>query len=283
MLDGKSLNKIAEFPTEGTPCSVCQANGQIFIADQGKHRILILDPVARKFHGQIDLPPRCAPKGIAALPNGKWLYVSESAVGAVACVETSTGKVLLKTKTHPGPGRMAITPDGVFVIVLNVTSGEVTIISTYNQQVVSTFRVGDMPTSVVISHDSKLAYVSNRLSNTVSVIDVPGHRVLNVIKTGAYPTGLALSPDSSKLYVSCARENTVTAYDTKNLAKLQEVHTPQEVEFPGFLCMLPGGQRMILCSQQSDAVAVLDTEQMQFEKSLSLGHANHEATWEPVP
>lgn len=283
MLDGKTLAKIAEFPTEGTPCSIELVGNHVYITDQGKSRILIVDPVARKFKGQIDLPAHCAPKGIVALPNGKWIYVSESAVSKVAVIETATGKTLVQTKTHPGPGRMAVTPDGTFVVVLNVTSGEVSIMSTYNQQVVATIRVGDMPTAIVIGHDGKYAYVSNRISNTVSVIDISGHRVLNTLKTCQYPTGIAMSKDGSKLYVASARENNVTAYDTKTLEKLTEAHTPPECEFPGCLCPLPDGKHLLLCSQQSDALAVLDMESMKFEKPLTFGHANHEAAWEPVP
>ncbi len=283
MLDGKTLEKIAELPTEGTPCSLDLCNGQIYVTDQAKSRLLVIDPLTRKFAGQVNLAPRSAPKGVAALPNGKWIYVSESGAGDVVSIETATGKVLVKTKTHPGPGRLAVTPDGTFLFVLNVTSGEVTMMSTYNQQVVSTIKTGGMPTSIVISHDSKQAYVTNRMSNTVSVIDVPYHRVMKVINTGQSPTGIALNADSSHLFVASGRDNTITEYDTKTLAKLREVHTPTDVDFPGYMCMLPDNKRLLICSQQTDALVVLDIEKMEFEAPIGLGHPHHEAVWEPVP
>ena len=283
MLDGKTLSKIAEFPTEGTPCSMELANGQLYIADQAKNRVLVLDPYKRKFLGQIDLAPKSAPKGIVALPTGKWLYVSESAAGNIAIIETATGKVLLKTKVKPGPGRMAITPDGVFLLVLNVTSGEVSIISTYNQKVVSVIKVGNMPSSVAITSDGKLAYVTNRNSNTVSVIDVKQRQVAGTIKVGTAPGGIALSPDNLKLYVSCGRDNTITAYDTASLAKLNEVHLPREVEFPGALCMLPGGHQLLVASQQSGNIGIVDVDKMAFQKPTALGHPTNEIVWEPVP
>lgn len=283
MLDGKTLNKIAEFPTEGTPCSMEFANGLIYVADEAKNRILIVDPVARKFKGQIDLPGHCAPHGIAAPASGKWLYVSESAAGLVESVETASGKTLVKTKTRPEPGRMALTPDGTFLLVLNVSSGELTVMSTYNQQVVSTIRVGDMPTSIVISADGKLAYVSNRSSNTVAVVDIEHHKVINNIKTGQGPTGIALSPDNTKLYVASGRENTISIFDTKAFTKVNEVHAPSDLEFPGSLCLLPGGHTMLVCSPQTDVIGVFDTDKMEFERTVAIGHSNNEADWEPVP
>jgi len=281
MLDGKTLNKIAEFPTEGTPCSMEILPEHLYIADQAKDRVLILDPFGRKFASQIDLTTRSAPKGIAALPNGKWIYVSESGAGDIAVVETATGKVLMKTKVKPGPGRMAVTPDGVFLLVVNVTSGEVSVISTYNQKVIGVIKVGELPTSLVVSKDSRYAYVSNRNSNTVSQIDIKQRTIAGTIKTGAGPTGLALNAD--KLYVACGRDNMITVYDTKTLTKLGEMRTPAELDFPGGICLLPGGDRLLVLSLQSGNVGVMDTGKLEFTKITSLGHPSNEAIWAPVP
>lgn len=283
MLDGKTLNKVAEFPTEGTPCGMELINGQLYIVDQAKNRILILDPAGRKFNGQIDLDAKTAPKGIAALQNGKWIYVSESGASDIAVLELGSGKVLMRTKVHPGPGRIALTPDGIYLVVLNVTSGEVSIISTYNQKVVGTLKVGDMPTSLAIGNDSKVAYVTNRMSNSVSVIDIGKRQVVQTLKVGQSPTGIALNPDNSKLYVASGRDNTITAYDTKTFAQLQQMHLPAEIEFPGSLCMLPKSGKLLVSSQQGDALGIIDVEKMELERRTSLGHAHHEAVWVPAP
>lgn len=283
MLDGKSLNKVAEFPTEGTPTGMDFVNGQLYIVDQAKNRVLVLDPAGRKFNGQIDLNVRSAPKGIAALPTGKWMYVSESAASDIAVVELETGKVLMRTKVHPGPGRIALTPDGIFLVVLNVTSGEVTVISTYNQKVVSTLKVGDMPTSLVISADSKTAYVTNRMSNTVTFIDISKRQIIGHLKVGNGPTAVALSPEGDKLYVACGRDNTVTVYDTKTKEQVRQMHLPVDIEFPGSLCMLPNGKQLLVSSQQGQTLGVINTESMELERSANLGHAHHDAVWVPAP
>ena len=123
MLDGTTLEKVTDFPTEGTPAGMALAAGRLYIADQGKSRILVLDPKKRQFLGQINLTPKSAPKGLAALPNGKLIYASESAAGNIDVIETETGKVLLKTKVLAGPSKVAMAPSGNVLIVLNPPSG----------------------------------------------------------------------------------------------------------------------------------------------------------------
>ena len=64
----KRLSKLVEFPTEGTPNSLAVTQKIVYyITDQNKNRILIIEPKQRKFLGQIDLPPKTTPKGIASL------------------------------------------------------------------------------------------------------------------------------------------------------------------------------------------------------------------------
>jgi YVTN family beta-propeller protein len=281
-VDGKSFAKLAEFPTEGTPCGMNFVDGRIYIADQAKNRILLLDPNKRKFLGQIDLTAGCAPKGIASLPNGRLVYVSESANSSVAVMETATGKVLVRTKVPTGPGRLMITADGVYLVVLSVTAGELSVISTYNQKLIGTVKVGSVPTAVVISKKDKLAYVSNRMSNTVSVVDLGKRQIVGTIKTGVSPTGLALNNDESKLYVAQGRDNTIGVFSCKTLAKLQDIKLPLDVDFPLSLCLSPDGKQLIVSSQQTDMIGVLDTEKLDFAKVVSIGKPTHEVIWIPA-
>lgn len=282
LLNGNTLAKIAEFPTEGTPCSMHYQHGILYIADQGKHRVLMLDVSKRRFLGQIDLVPNSAPKGIAALPNGKLLYVSESATGHISVIETATGKVLVRTKVPPGPGRMAMTPDGVFLIVLNVSSGDLTVIATYNQRVVGTVKVGALPNSIALLGDGRTAYVSCKNANHVAIVDVTNRRVIGTLKTGSSPAGIALTADGRRLFVANARDNTITAYDTKTLAQNGEARLPLDVEFPGTICLLPGDKRLVVTSQQTDAIGVMDVEKLTFESDSRLGHPVQEVIWAPV-
>lgn len=282
LVDAKNYNKSAEFPTEGTPSSMTFLDGKIYIADQAKNRILLLDPSTKKFLGQIELPPSTAPKGIVAPPNGKWVYVSLSATSELAIIEAETGRLLMKTKVPTGPTRMAVTPDGVYVVLLSVTAAELSVISTYNQRLIGSVKVGNVPTGLVLHPTEKIAYVSNRMSNTISVIDVSKRSIINTIKTGVSPMGLAISPDGGKLYVAHGRDNTIIIYDTKTLQKLNEIKLPLDVDFPLSICLTPDAKSLIVSSQQTDTIGVLDTDTLEFTRQVQLGHTTQEIIWVPA-
>ncbi|HEY9773664.1 MAG TPA: beta-propeller fold lactonase family protein [Planktothrix sp.] len=282
LLDESTLDKVIDFPTDGTPTGMAYGNGKLYIADQSKARVMILDVKKKVFLTPIDMQPKSAPKGLAILPNGKLLYVSESAANDIAVVETDTDKVLERTHVPPGPGRMAISPNGFSLVVLNVPSGQATIFSTTNQRVVGAVSVGTMPNSVVISKDSNRAYVTNRMANSISIIDIPKRLVIGTIHTGSGPTGMALSADGSKLFVANAKDNLISVYDTSTRNKLQEVKLPLDVDFPGALTMMPDGKRIIVSSASTDAVGVFNSISLAFDHQPVIGHTSDEIIWAPA-
>lgn len=282
LLEENTLKKVAEFPTEGTPCGMTCIDGILYIADQSKNRILKIDPKKREFVGQIDLAPKCAPKGLVALPNGRLLYVSESAANDIAVIETATGKVLLKTRVQAGPARMTITPNGNTLIVLCVPANQVTFMSTLNQKCLGSVPVGAMPNALAVSKDGRFVYVSSRLDNKISVIDVVRRQILAKIETGAGPTGIALSNDGTKLFVAQAKDNTIGAYDLATNKKISDVKLPLDVDFPSTVMMMPDSDRLIVSSHATDAVGVFNTTKLEFENQPVIGHNSDELIWVPL-
>ncbi len=282
LLEENTLKKIAEFPTEGTPCGMTCVDGTLYIADQSKNRILKIDPKKREFVGQIDLSPKCAPKGLVALPNGRLLYVSESAANDIAVIETATGKVLLKTRVPAGPARMTITPNGNTLIMLNVPANQVTFMSTLNQKVLGWITVGAMPNALTVSKDGRFVYVSSRLDNIVSVIDIVRRQILAKIETGAGPTGVALSHDGTKLFVAQAKDNTIGAYDLTTNKKISDVKLPLDVDFPSTVMMMPDSDKLIVSSHATDAVGIFNTTKLEFENQPVIGHNSDELIWVPL-
>jgi YVTN family beta-propeller protein len=279
-LEEGTLKKLAELPTEGTPSGITSAQGKVYIADQSKNRVLKLDPRTCQFSGQIDLPKRSAPKGIVALPDGKLFYVSESANSSIAVYETANDRLLVTTKVLTGPSRMAVTPNGTILLVLNVPVGAVSILSTQNQKFLGSIKVGTMPNAIVISHNSDRAYVSNRVSNTVSVIDITKHVVLQTIATGNAPTGLTLDADETRLFIANAKDNTISVYDLKANKKIDDVKLPIEVDFPGGLTLLPDKKHILVSSEVTDTIGILDADTLKFEQQ-QIGYVSDESIWVP--
>jgi len=282
LLDGKTFKKIDEFPTEGTPCGITYFGGLVYVADQTKHRILQFDPTRRSFIGQIDLPTKCAPKGVAALAQGKLLYVSESATNHIAVLELPSGRLILRTKVPAGPGRLALTPSGSHLLVLNSTAGVLTILNTANQRMVATIPIGPAPGFMTVSKDSQFAYVASKGANTVSVVDLAKKTIVQKLATGTAPTGVALNGDQTKLFVANAKDNTIWVFDTKSFEKLEEVKLPIDVDFPGEITLLPDGERMLVSSEATDTVGILNTTTYKFDEQQIIGFTSDEIRWFPT-
>lgn len=275
----KHCDKKSELQTDGTPAGMTFSNHKIYICDQSKNRILVVDPETDKFDTQINLEPGSSPKGLVSLKKGKFLYVCETARSFVSVIELSTGKILLRTKVRPGPTKIAITPSGYLLLVLNGQSGEVTFISTLNQKSLGFVKVGELPSDIIVSNNSKAAFISNRVSNTISIIDIAHRKVANTIKVGDGPTGLALSPDEKMLYVANAKDNTIAAYNTQNYKKEKDIQLPLDVEFPGKIMFIPGTNNLLITSAATDTVGLLDTDTMEFSKQVQVGCTTDNAIW----
>jgi YVTN family beta-propeller protein len=282
MLDAKTMSKVTEFSTEGTPSGFAYAQGKIYIADQSRNRILKLDPKSRQFVGQMDLPPHSAPKGIVVLPSAKLLFVAESGTNNVSVFDTTTDKLLTRTKVTSGPARLAVTPNGAQVLVLNTPAGKLTFLSGLTQKLLGVMALGVLPNAIVISADSDKAYVSNRLSNTILVIDLLRRSVLETLKTGAGPTGLALNDDESRLFVANAKDNTLSVFDLNEHKKLDDIKLPLDVDFPGSIMLLPDRKHILVSSESTDAIGLVDASKMTFESQPVIGHTSDEFLWVPV-
>jgi YVTN family beta-propeller protein len=281
LLGSTNLDKLIELPTDGTPGGMATAGGKLYIADQTKHRVLIVDPVKKEFCGQIDFPPGSGPKDVASQLDGTFLYVSECAANKIAVVELASQKVLMRTLVPAGPTRLELTPNGYTLVVLNVPAGKVSFISTLNQKLLGVCQVGHMPSNIFITKDSRTAFVTNRMSNTISVIDIAQKKVVRTMPTGESPTGIAVSPDETKLFVANAKENTVSVFDLSNMEKIKDIILPIDVEFPGDLLLVPDNRRMLVTSAATDTLGMLNLETLEFEKQPALGCTSVDLLWIP--
>ena len=282
MLQESDLSKEMEFPTEGTPCGMAYANGKLYIADESKHRILRLDPGAKQFDGEIALPPHSSPKGIAALPNGKTLIVSQSATASLAVYELPSQKLISTTKVPVGPGKLAISPNGQVLVALNTPAGKVTLLSALTQKVMQVVPVGTMPNGVEISKDSQKVYVSNRFSNSISIIDVGKRQVVETLHTGNGPIGLVLNEDDTKLFVGNAKDNTISVFDLVMHKKLDDIKIPLDLDFPGGMMMMSDKKHILVSSESTPNIGLLDAVNNKFEKQPDIGHPSDEFLWVPL-
>jgi DNA-binding beta-propeller fold protein YncE len=170
------------------------------------------------------------PLGISFMPDGKFVYVSDSEAGTIdAFAVEPSGKLKLLASTpslgnKPGhPGLVAVHPSGTFVYTVDRLLGVVVVAKPAENgrlSVTATSRAGistagPFGIEVTTVGPKVFIYTANRGSDTVSSIAVKsdGLDVVGECPTGmGYPTGMVADPGGHNLYVVNRDASTVAQF-----------------------------------------------------------------------
>jgi alpha-galactosidase len=154
------------------------------------------------------------PSGVAATPNGKYVYVTDHGSKNVDVIDTATNAVVATVPVGAGPYGIAVTPDGKHAYVADNGSNNVDVIDTATNTVTATIPVGAQPYGLAITPDGTTAYVSNQGANTVSPIDTTTDTAGTPIPVGTAPRQIAITPNGSTAYVANMGSASVTPIST---------------------------------------------------------------------
>ena len=164
----------------------------------------------------VDLPSSYDIHGLAVSPDGRRLYVTNTADvgnghGTVLLIDTATKTLTGSIDGGVSPEAVAISPDGSRLYAVNwgqnrsivspQVAGAVTVIDTAHQTVSATIPIGPGPGAAALSPDGRRLYVTNT-GLTVSVVDTTTNTLSSTIGFAHSPTRVAVSPDGRRLYVT---------------------------------------------------------------------------------
>ena len=170
------------------------------------------------------------PLGIAFMPNGKFVYVSDIGAGTiVAFAVESSGKLKLVASTpslgdKPGrPGLIAVHPSGSFVYTVDRSQGIVVVAKAAEDgklSVTETYHVGIStagPFGIALAAmgPNVFVYTANLVSDTISsfVVQPDKMDLVGECPTGmGNPTGMVADPTGRNLYVVNRDASTVAQF-----------------------------------------------------------------------
>lgn len=165
-----------------------------------------------------------SPRGLAATPDGKRVYVANSGSGTVSVINTATNTLSGEVAVGSKPQGIAVAPDGKRVYVANYDSKNISVIDTDSNAVSATFPTASRsPAAVAIAPDGKHVYVAEY---GVGVYETGSNRVLTLIQFGSSVTGLAITPDGKRLYALAPGANVVGVIDTATNTKAATIPCP---------------------------------------------------------
>lgn len=255
------------------------------------------------------IPVGSWPIGLAALPNGNYIYVANASDDNVSVIQTLDNTVVATIPVGAFPTEVAALPNGNFVYVTNYYNANVSVIRTSDNTVVDTIPVGTNPRGLAVLPDGNYVYVTNEEDDSVSVIRTSDNTVVATIPVGDYPTDVAVLPNGEYAYVTNTNDNNVSVILTSNntvvatipvgtqprgvvalpnsdyvyvtnadddnvsvvlTADNRVVNTIGVGDFPRGLAVLPGGSYVYVTNANDDNVSIIRTSNQEVVKTISV-------------
>ncbi|MGI4879083.1 MAG: cytochrome D1 domain-containing protein [Janthinobacterium lividum] len=259
-----------------------------YVTNEGSDDLTIVDVAKQRVTGKIPVGKR--PRGIAASPDGRFLYVAlsgspvagpgvdeatlppaDKAADGVAVVDVATSRILRVLRGISDPEQIAVSPDGARLYVASEDTGQLVVIDPASGGVRARVAVGGEPEGVHASPDGKLVYVTSEEKNELVVVDAAGLKVIARIPVGKRPRSALFAADGRTAYVSGENDATVAAIDVATSKIASVAHLTGKDAKPMGLAVAPDGKALFVTTGRGGLLVRLDTGTMQPTATLAVG------------
>lgn len=217
------------------------------------------------------------PYGVAATPNGAYVYVSNrdsgflSLIDTVSVISTATNAVIATIPVGNGPNGIAVNPTGSYVYVANSDDGSVSVISTATNAVIATIPVGNEPYGVAVTPNGSYVYIANRGSDTVSVISTALNKVVSTISVGNEPNGVVVIPNGSYVYVVNRNPGAYGSVSVISTVSNTVTTTIPVGRLAFGINVTPDGSKVYVSNRTDDSVSVISTASNTVDTTVTVG------------
>jgi len=286
------------------------------VADYGTRQpgrtLTVLDLVAEKAVGRIDLGAQVRPHGLAWESDGRHLWVTAEATGEVLRVDTQAGDgpaVVKRLDVGKGTaGHMIARKDDGYFLVSHIASGMITPV-----QAVTVFNVETGPDvsrpdwrafepvpsgkgaeGIAVRRGGREVWVTNRAEGTVAVFHYERGELVSEpvarLECPGFPIRVVFTPDGSKALVSCAEAGEVEVFDADNKVSLGRIAMPLPADAgpeastdPIGITVSADGTKAYVSLSAADHVAELDLGAMQVLRTIPVGRVPDGIAWYRAP
>jgi YVTN family beta-propeller protein len=272
------------------------AQVRIYVANREDKKVTVIDPQTNRVVGEIAVSPN--PNGLAASPEGHWLYATSRAKALLDVIVLKTGKRTRGVATGRDPSGLAVAPDTRRVFVCTAPSLDV-IDTASLERIKSIFEIKgpcriettpDDTRMIAATAGDGMLHVINIRSMTlefsiaagsdVHAIAIEGdknhviHRLFVAIQSEVeiidYPSrkvsgriasaasDLAISPDWKTLWVATGDSVEVYSFAGMKLAGLKKVATVPVGKSASGIVFTPDGKRCFVANTDDNSVSSID-------------------------
>ncbi|MEG0879908.1 MAG: cytochrome D1 domain-containing protein, partial [Janthinobacterium sp.] len=183
-------------------CAYAHAEPFAYVPNEKSGTLSVIDTATDQVVRQIAAGKR--PRGIAADPAGRQLFVTDAASSALLLIDNAGGAPVRSVALGKSPEGVSASHDGNYVAVAVEENNSVALLDGHTGVVLADIKVqGRNPEHAVFSPDGRWLLVSAEEAEQVDVIDVAQRRQVASVAVGLRPRGIGFSPDSGRAYVAC--------------------------------------------------------------------------------
>ena len=210
---------------------VAAQRGQIFVANKAGTTVSVIDTATNKVVQTIEGIE--VPEAARFSPDGKWVYVSQSAENFLNVVERATGKITKRIPLSGHANDLAVTPDGRRVLVcIATTPGALDIIDTATLTKIKSIPFKTRLHDIVVTGDSKWAVAGSPAGKFAAFINLQTEALDGMMEfdMGVMPLAMENSADGSgnRLYLQLNQLNGFAVVDFKNRKEITRIEHPKE-------------------------------------------------------
>jgi YVTN family beta-propeller protein len=166
---------------------------RIFTANIRANTISLIErPSANADWKQTVIPVGKGPEGMDISPDGKQLWVGNSADGNVSIIDIASKKVVetvpVQTKHS---NRLKFTRDGKLALISDPEANEVLVLDVASRKIAKKIPVGNSPEGILVAPDGTRAFLAVTGDNKVLVLDLKTLSITGQISPGKGPDGMA--------------------------------------------------------------------------------------------
>ncbi len=235
----------------------------------------------------IELGEHTRPHGMIWVDGTDKLLVTAEGSRHLLIVDVARGEVTETFYTEEDVSHMvAATPCFTRAFVPSIRTGNVAVFDLENNELLGHVYSGEGAEGIAMHPGGQEVWVTNRADNTITVIDAWSLEKLASIPCEDFPIRAKFTPDGSLFLVSNARSGDIAVFDWENREQVASIEltppVPEGVdetryfsEFEGTSIpiglVVPDNRWAYVANTRSDAVSVIDLENMRIEGHFAAG------------
>ena len=278
-LDFMDASMIYKIQTKGAPWDLAynDVNKTIYVSDFAKDSIYTLPLLGNLISSTITLPEMSSPTDIELSSDGSLIYILESLSNKFSVYKTAESKILLSTNLPSSPVSFSFVKEPPIIAVSCTSLDSIAFLNSSDFSPLTQIMLDKNPAKIISNPTNNFLYIANRNGDSVSILDPVVKKVKSIIEVGEAPIALVTDLSGKFLYVANGKSNTISIINTEEEVLTDTIPLPIETQFPGDIKVTPDNKYLIVTSETTNIISIIDLTLKQVVVKLDVGATTHGA------